>query len=229
LVDLDADGIQDLISGSSPGWVYWFRNLGARQRLGGKHGFVNVGRGSAVFATDWDHDGDLDLVIGIRAGTIHLVPNEGTRQRPVFGFSTPLAVNGRIIRIAGGDAGPCVADWDMDGRKDLIVGCGDGRVLWFRNVGDRGHPSLAAPRVLLGKQHDTGKKARVCAADWNEDGLLDLLIGDFHPALHDPSSRPSPATAASEKPRPGASGFVWLCLRKPVRTGATEDSVPTRR
>ena len=76
------------------------------------------------------------------------------------------------------------ADWDGDGKLDLIVGCGDGSVLWYRNVGTREKPVLHAPEVLVRapngqpETRDHGVAVKVCVTDWNEDGRLDLLVGD---------------------------------------------------
>jgi hypothetical protein len=44
---------------------------------------------------------------------------------------------------------PFAADWDGDGRPDLLVGAGDGSVLWYRNVRSTGSPELAAAQVLI--------------------------------------------------------------------------------
>jgi hypothetical protein len=47
-------------------------------------------------------------------------------------------------------AAPLWADVDSDGREDLVVGQGAGQVLWFRNLGDRAKPRLAAAGLIHG-------------------------------------------------------------------------------
>src|SRR5262249_21589397 len=89
-----------------------------------------------------------------------------------------------------GCAAPVVADWDGDGLPDLVVGGGDGSVVWFRNEGTRKEPKLAAAQVLVppspsGWRDDKsrrpgewGVRARPCVVDFDGDGKLDLLVGD---------------------------------------------------
>jgi hypothetical protein len=160
-----------------------------------------TGTASAVHAADWDGDGDLDLLVGDIQGDVYLVPNEGTAKSYAFGKERHLEAGGKPLRVAG-DAGPFAADWDGDGDLDLLVGSGDGGVSLFRNVGTTKAPELAAAEVLVPageatygpdapKEPRRGIRSKVCAADWDGDGRLDLLVGDF-------------ATQAPDLPEPTA-------------------------
>jgi hypothetical protein len=197
-VDLDGDGIGDILTGSWPGELYFFRGKGhgifaAPEKLQRDGKDINLGRASTVFAADWRGTGRLDLLVGNIEGEIILLPNNGSNTRPVYGTPQKMSANGQLIQAPHGDSQPVLADWDGDGLLDLIVGCGDGSVVWYRNVGSKTEPKLAKGVTLVkaapnpnydenappATQPTCGMRAKVCVVDWNGDGQLDLLVGDF--------------------------------------------------
>jgi hypothetical protein len=194
-VDLDGDGHTDILSGSWPGEIYFFRRqsdgaFAAGVQLKGRDGKpLNVGSTSAAFAADWEGHGRPDLIVGTVLGELWLIPNERQRTELIFGTRRRLEAAGQPIKV-NGDAAPVVADWDGDGKPDLIVGTADGSVLWYRNTGSARQPRLEAARLLLGASpvgwcdddkrgpRDWGLRAKPCVFDWDGDGRPDLLLGD---------------------------------------------------
>ena len=197
-MDFDGDGTPDLLSGSWPGELYLFKGDGkgkfaTAETLKDKDGkVIKLGSASTAFACDWRGSGKLDLLVGDIGGNVWLVPNEGTRSKPAYGKASKLQSAGKDIVVAHGDSHPVMADWDGSGKPGLVVGCGDGSVVWYANVGSRTAPKLAAARTLVAappqqnfndakpsKEATRGTRAKVWVGDWNGDGRLDLLVGDF--------------------------------------------------
>ena len=194
-MDFDGDGDTDILTGSySPGDLYLFRRGSdgkfTREILKDRHGKNLQFTASVPFAADWNGDGVLDLIVGCIEGAVHFIPNEGTAKAPLFGSSQQLSADGKPIMAGHGDSGPIVADWDGDRVPDLLVGCGDGSVQFYRNLGTAKEAKLAAPRTLVAKSPEGkawsgelkdlewGARVKICAVDWNGDGKLDLLLGD---------------------------------------------------
>jgi hypothetical protein len=73
----------------------------------------------------------------------------------------------------------------------LLVATGEGSVYFYRNVGTAREPRLAKPVELIRKSPGTaqddrrrnegewGQRAKICVTDWDGDGRLDILLGDY--------------------------------------------------
>jgi hypothetical protein len=189
LVDIDGDGIEDIISGSWPGDIYWFRGKGKREFETGKilvpahkdpadrNGYAIL-QSAAVAAVDWDGDGLVDLVVGNVLGKVYFLRNEGSKRAPKFAAPVALEADGKPIKMDQ-KAGPCVADWDRDGLLDLVVASEGGAVVWYRNGGTRQKPKLAPARTLVKPvpMYKDGYRYKPFIVDWNNDGRPDLLVG----------------------------------------------------
>lgn len=153
---------------------------------------------------DWDGDGDLDLLVGTDRGGIYLRVNEGTSKAPAFAteVTTLNDSKGKLLAVPSGYQMPVAADWDGDGKWDLLSGSQDGDVYWFRNIGKEGAPKFEPARTLVDKSKHAGigKRTQVCACDYDGDGDLDLLVGDNHQGMSGQSVE--------------FHGYVWLFLRE---------------
>lgn len=139
------------------------------------------------YLVDFDTDGHIDILFGDWFGHVWLHRNLSNKAETKFdieGEKLKLA-NGQAIRVGpiGGDiksdftalqgarTDAVAADIDGDRRTDLIVSDTLGMVRLFRNVGDNRKPVFAPP-IEIG---NLKVRAKVTLADWNEDGLPDIL------------------------------------------------------
>ena len=129
---------------------------------------VLQGARTTFTVADFDGDGRLDLVVGDTYGKVRCYRNVGTKAKPVF--AAPVEIGDMKIRMV-----PYAADWDGDGRIDVIGSAANGTVMLFRNQGKgrfaTGKP-LNVPLVPYG--------GYVAVADWNQDGDADLLVGSSY-------------------------------------------------
>ena len=194
-MDLDGDGGSDVLSGSFPGELYWFRRLpeggfAAGETLKDADGKpINLGSATTVFAADWNADGRLDLLVGNLLGEVFVLLNRGETTRLAWQAAQPLEAEGKPVTV-NGDAAPVAADWDGDGRLDLVIGSENGSVVWHRNTATQRLPQLVAAETLIGaspvgwrdddrrQPGQWGLRAKICVVDYNGDGRLDILLGD---------------------------------------------------
>ena len=221
-VDWDGDGDVDLIVGDEDGRVALVEHTGkVRDGLPQflppvyfkqQADEVKFGALSTPVGFDWDGDGDEDIICGNTAGYIAFIENlSGPKvERPKWAAPKLLQAGGKTIRIMAGKngsiQGPCerkwgyttqtVADWDHDGRPDLVVNSILGKIVWYRNIGTRKTPKLAdaqpinvgwrgkQPALKWGWMRPRGKalltqwRTTPVVVDWNRDGLNDLLMLD---------------------------------------------------
>ena len=184
--DVDGDGDQDLIWGDlfNPN-LYLFANLGTVSQSDFTYqtdnyistAYSTLGFNHAPMA-DVDNDGDLDMILAPANGefidNLKFLRNTGTAANANF----VLEQQNLIDNVdAGRSAFPDLADIDGDGDLDLFEGGGDGRIVYFENVGGRSEPAFN--RITDNYAGiDVGFSAMPAFVDWDSDGDLDLLVGN---------------------------------------------------
>jgi hypothetical protein len=222
-VDWNQNGLIDLVVGDEDGRVAWLENTGRKhddrtpifaqpQYFQQEADDVKCGALATPVGFDWDGDGDIDIISGNTAGYILFYENLSGPgvETPRWAAPKYLTADGEVIRIQAGENGSIqgpaeakwgyttlsIADWDGDGLPDLIVNSIWGQVIWYRNVGTRNQPELAAaepievewtgdpPRLSFGWLQPRGKelltqwRTTPVAVDWTQNGLTDLVMLD---------------------------------------------------
>ena len=221
--DWNKDGKLDLVVGDEDGRVAFLENTGKftedhtplflpPRYFKQQADDIKFGALATPVGFDWDGDGDIDLICGNTAGYVAFFENLSGAgvAKPKFAGPKLLQADGKTLRIMAGRNGSIqgpaeakwgyttqtVADWDGDGLPDLLVNSILGKVVWYRNIGTRQSPQLAAaqpievewngpqPALAWGWMKPQGKalltqwRTTPVAVDWNKDGLMDLVMLD---------------------------------------------------
>lgn len=144
---------------------------------------INLGNHAAPRLVDWNNDGVLDLLVAGGDGYIWLFRQSRATNATDFLPGIRVTASGSPIRVGTSYTGACFADIDGDGLPDLIVAGNDNRVRYYRNKGVLGSPAFEASTVIQGNDGvfalPWSVYGRIEIADWDADGLLDLLTGDW--------------------------------------------------
>jgi hypothetical protein len=204
--DWDGDRDLDLICGEFLDKMTYFENVGTRTEPRYAQGRFITHEGEIitmdlqmiqVVAFDWDKDGDTDLVVGQEDGRVALVENAGELMNGMPSFLPPRFFQQEADAVkVGALCTPYSFDWDSDGDEDLICGDTAGYLNFVENL-NGGDPPKWAPPVYLKAGGETvriqaglnGSIQGPCeakwgytvpnVADWNHDGLPDIVINSI--------------------------------------------------
>lgn len=209
--DFDNDGDLDLLCGEFLDGFTYFENIGTRiqpsyavgRRLVDSNGRALTMHVQMITPTaiDWTGDGHVDLIVGDEDGRVALVEHTGATHDGLPVFHQPVYFQQQADTLKfGALATPYIADWNGDGRPDIISGNTAGQIAWFQNLSDGpdGLPKWSAPELIV--DSSTSAPFRVMAgpngsiqgpceakwgytcfslADWNGDGKQDVIYNSI--------------------------------------------------
>ncbi|MEW6097185.1 MAG: FG-GAP-like repeat-containing protein [bacterium] len=196
VVNWDEQYYIDLIVGDASGqvWLYLSKEItpvfnSTPVLYDGKAIIKVEGNNAAPCVYDWNDDNKKDLIIGDANGNIWVYLNGGTDSNPVFNQGYQVLGTGSIALDVGNDAIPYVINWDGKGNKDLVVGNSDGEVYVFlsKPLPEDGTPAFTIGTKLQttdGKDIDVGFNAAPSVVNWDNDGDIDLLVGEKDGSLN---------------------------------------------
>jgi hypothetical protein len=206
--DIDKDGKKDLIvspnidqQSENTKSVWFYKNYGTNNEPEFQHikkdllqeNMIDVGSNAYPVLYDYDGDGLLDLIVGNFGNfapatsfsyqcKIVLYKNTGTPTTPIYTLITDNFLNLAGLGFTLG-AFPAFGDIDDDGDIDMILGDYDGRIHLFTNSSSSASVltlSLTQPQIKDDNNQviDVGYAAKPQLFDLNNDGDLDLIIGE---------------------------------------------------
>jgi hypothetical protein len=189
--DMDADGDSDMIIGGYDGKLQYFQNIAApgdtaqlvllqSNLRDSANAVIDVGDFAAPQIVDMDNDGKNDLVIGKRNGKITYYQHIGSASStvPVLNYITN-SFGGVSVSAPGYVTGytyPFV--FKQGGVTKLLVGTEKGYLSLYDNIDG----NLNGAFTLLDSTYLNiyeGTRTSPTGTDLNNDGYMDLIIGNY--------------------------------------------------
>jgi uncharacterized protein (DUF2141 family) len=199
--DLDGDGLLDLLMGDANGNITAYEQTIANGAFA-TTGTVLTAGGSAIkvtnyakpAATDLDGNGLLDLVVGTGTGRQLLRYEQTAVGARTFTAKSALtastaAAPGTFTAIATADyPRPSFTDLDGNGLLDMLVGDNNGNIARYEQTAvnaatfvPKGNlTAKTSATATTFNTIDVGEVSKPQVIDFDGDGLLDLLVGNYN-------------------------------------------------
>jgi len=185
--DMDNDGDIDMIIGCEGGGFKFYKNIadaGNEPLMIAEHlpslDTVIIGKFSTPQLIDLDQDGLIDLVSGEKNGNLNFFKNTGNLQNPVFEKITDSLgkVNVTDYNLSySGYSTPCFFK-DTLGNFKLFCGSEQGYILYYDNINNNINGNFNLRESML-NYYDEGARTGVAVADLDNDGYMDMIIGNL--------------------------------------------------
>ncbi len=173
IVDLDGDGDLDVVSGELNGKLYGYINNGGSFASNNAPfaAMTFTGFSHPAFA-DLDADGDPDLIVGAEASANW----RAYRNQGAMTFIEDASLLLGVTTYSRGK--PVLADFDLDGDYDLVIGRSFGEIALFENKGTGESPNwVQNDSVFMGIK--VKQNASPAFGDMDGDGKPDMIVAEY--------------------------------------------------
>ncbi len=149
---LDTEG--NPLVGGSEGLSFHLPDFAGETWIESAGAAIKAGEYSVPSLADWNLDGRQDLIVGEKSpsgGKVRVYLNGGSDELPIYDSFSYAQYSGSDLTVPClGCLGvfPRVADWNQDGRQDLMLGLSDGRIQVYPNTEDGPDPVFGIPYDL---------------------------------------------------------------------------------
>ncbi|GAB3736936.1 hypothetical protein GCM10027594_17810 [Hymenobacter agri] len=197
--DLDKDGLLELLVGQGDGTMIDYEQTATNQPFSttgtvitfAAGGTVDVGLYAKPTVSDLDGDGKQEIIVGEETGKVYIYEQAASTGTGAFTvgpvatlFANPYGATTTTVANAGSYARPSVGDLDNDGLIDILVGSNNGLLNRYEQLASTstttaGFSGPATIKLGTGADLDAGDVSKPLITDYDGDGKLDMLVGNY--------------------------------------------------
>jgi len=191
--DLDGDGDMDMITGDTRGFLHYFENIAdsnepMQLQLNQLNiDSISVGTEATPVLFDYNKDGLLDIIAGNRGGALYYLKNSSSNNQLKFEvvdnfFGRALVTD---IGVLGGYSAPTVIIESITNTPYIIANNYSGNLYLFSDLYYEANDSIDAFTVndSIFDNIKTAGTGGVAVHDFNNDGFLEMIIGNINGGL----------------------------------------------